>query len=140
MTNELARETKDKISETQRSKAQSERRILERAIDKAFAEHKSIDEFVIDLFKEATEKHQGWAYQEILNRKFGKVKEIVDINMNIPRPDQEETEQLEERFKNKGNIIDITPSQTAQDERSGVLSDKAVQIPIEQAEQANGKE
>jgi hypothetical protein len=84
-----------------RSRAQSNRQLLESAINKAFKEDKRLDTFVNNLIKEAEERHNITAYQEVLNRFAGKVKEQIDFNVNIRdlRPQQEEIEALNNRFK-----------------------------------------
>jgi hypothetical protein len=83
------------------SRSQSNRQLLESAINKAFKEDKRLDTFVNNLIKEAEERHNITAYQEVLNRFAGKVKEQIDFNVNIRdlRPQQEEIEALNNRFK-----------------------------------------
>jgi hypothetical protein len=97
---EKIREENNTKPETIRSKAQTNRRMLEDAIDKAFEENGGLSEFVQQMFNEARSGEQ-WAFQEILNRKFGKVRDKVEIDINVTdlRPNQTETELLDDKFK-----------------------------------------
>jgi hypothetical protein len=98
--------------ETVRSKSQTARRILEAAIDKTIDKNGGIEQFVDKIYTEATQNGEQWAYQEILNRKFGKVKDEVQLNIipiNDLRPDQQELQALEEQFKAKNQPIDTLP-------------------------------
>jgi hypothetical protein len=94
---EIERQELETRQETNLSKAQQNRRILETLLNK----HIPDEEIVTHIKQEAFDRHNGWAYQEILNRKYGKVKDIVDVNVNIRdlRPQQEEIEALNNRFK-----------------------------------------
>jgi hypothetical protein len=94
---EIERQELATKQETNLSKAQQNRRILESLLNKYIPD----EEIVTHIKDEAFIRHNGWAYQEILNRKYGKVKDIVDVNVNIRdlRPQQEEIEALNNRFK-----------------------------------------
>lgn len=102
-----------------------------------------IQEFVKKIVEHAN-KGNSSLVDITLNRTEGKVKDVVDVNMNMSdlRPDQAEIEEQDNQFKavqhNPAEIEQETGSQTAQNGRHSELEGQAIQTPYE-AEKAVNK-
>lgn len=101
MTNAERRLEKKTMPETNRTRGQGKRRIIEADLRKKIKKLKNRKEYVNALYNAAVKDRQGWAFTEINNRVDGKVKDVQDINIHLIEhiPDQAEEKKIEESFK-----------------------------------------